>query len=115
MVYWVSLVAFLRCRLLSITCFSYFCSVFSTALRTHFEGTMDEPSSLAKPLELNQHSRFIIGSVSEDNSEDEISSLVKLDLLEEKEGSLSPASVSSDTLSDLGISSLQDGLALHMR
>ncbi|KAF4012060.1 hypothetical protein G4228_003352 [Cervus hanglu yarkandensis] len=76
---------------------------------------MDEPSSLAKPLELNQHSRFIIGSVSEDNSEDEISSLVKLDLLEEKEGSLSPASVSSDTLSDLGVSSLQDGLALHMR
>uniref|UniRef100_A0A2K6FKS5 Acetyl-CoA carboxylase alpha n=1 Tax=Propithecus coquereli TaxID=379532 RepID=A0A2K6FKS5_PROCO len=69
---------------------------------------MDEPSPLAKPLELNQHSRFIIGSVSEDNSEDEISNLVKLDLLEEKEGSLSPASVGSDTLSDLGISSLQD-------
>lgn len=85
------------------------------ALRAHFEEAMDEPSSLAKPLELNQHSRFIIGSVSEDNSEDEISNLVKLDLLEEKEGSLSPASVSSDTLSDLGISSLQDGLALHMR
>nr|XP_045746206.1 acetyl-CoA carboxylase 1 [Mirounga angustirostris] len=76
---------------------------------------MDEPSPLAKPLELNQHSRFIIGSVSEDNSEDEISNLVKLDLLEEKEGSLSPASVGSDTLSDLGISSLQDGLALHIR
>uniref|UniRef100_A0A2K5HVQ5 Acetyl-CoA carboxylase alpha n=2 Tax=Colobinae TaxID=9569 RepID=A0A2K5HVQ5_COLAP len=75
---------------------------------------MDEPSPLAKPLELNQHSRFIIGSVSEDNSEDEISNLVKLDLLEEKEGSLSPASVGSDTLSDLGISSLQDGLALHI-
>lgn len=76
---------------------------------------MDEPSALAKPLELNQHSRFIIGSVSEDNSEDEISSLVKLDLLEEKEGSLSPTSVSSDTLSDMGIPSLQDGLALHVR
>lgn len=75
---------------------------------------MDEPSPLAKTLELNQHSRFIIGSVSEDNSEDEISNLVKLDL-EEKEGSLSPASVSSDTLSDLGISGLQDGLAFHMR
>ncbi|XP_036079270.1 acetyl-CoA carboxylase 1 isoform X3 [Rousettus aegyptiacus] len=74
---------------------------------------MDEPS--AKTLELNQHTRFIIGSVSEDNSEDEISSLVKLDLLEEKEGSLSPASVSSDALSDLGLSSLQDGLALHVR
>nr|KAF6454464.1 acetyl-CoA carboxylase alpha [Rousettus aegyptiacus] len=83
------------------------------ALRAHFEGIMDEPS--AKTLELNQHTRFIIGSVSEDNSEDEISSLVKLDLLEEKEGSLSPASVSSDALSDLGLSSLQDGLALHVR
>ena len=75
---------------------------------------MDEQSPLAKTLELNQHSRYIIGSVSEDNSEDEISNLVKLDL-EEKEGSLSPASVSSDTLSDLGISGLQDGLAFHMR
>lgn len=107
--------AFLRCRLLFITCFSHLFFVFSVALRARFEGTMGEPSSLAKPLELNQHSRFIIGSVSEDNSEDEISNLVKLDLLEEKEGSLSPASVSSDTLSDLGISSLQDGLALHMR
>ncbi|ERE68586.1 acetyl-CoA carboxylase 2-like protein [Cricetulus griseus] len=85
------------------------------ALRAYFERIMDEPSQLAKTLELNQHSRFIIGSVSEDNSEDEISNLVKLDLLEEKEGSLSPASVSSDTLSDLGISALQDGLAFHMR
>lgn len=85
------------------------------ALRAYFKRIMDEPSSLAKPLELNQHSRFIIGSVSEDNSEDEISNLVKLDLLEEKEGSLSPASGSSDTLSDLGISSLQDGLASHIR
>ena len=106
---------FLRYRLLSITCFSHLPFIFSIALRDHFEGIMDEPSSLAKPVELNQHSRFIIGSVSEDNSEDEISNLVKLDLLEEKEGSLSPASVCSDTLSDLGISSLQDGLALHMR
>ncbi|CAO2644622.1 Acetyl-CoA carboxylase 1 [Lemmus lemmus] len=85
------------------------------AVRAYFQRIMDEPSPLTKALELNQHSRFIIGSVSEDNSEDEISNLVKLDLLEEKEGSLSPASVSSDTLSDLGISALQDGLAFHMR
>ncbi|KAL0597104.1 LOW QUALITY PROTEIN: Acetyl-CoA carboxylase 1 [Plecturocebus cupreus] len=89
--------------------------LLTSTLRAHFGGIMDESSPLAKPLELNQHSRFIIGSVSEDNSEDEISNLVKLDLLEEKEGSLSPASVGSDTLSDLGISSLQDGLALHIR
>lgn len=76
---------------------------------------MEESSQNAKPLEMNPHSRFIIGSVSEDNSEDETSSLVKLDLLEEKERSLSPVSVCSDSLSDLGLSSAQDGLASHMR
>ncbi|XP_054857973.1 acetyl-CoA carboxylase 1 isoform X2 [Eublepharis macularius] len=68
-----------------------------------------------KSLDLNAHSRFIIGSVSEDNSEDETSSLVKIDLLEDKEQSLSPASVSSDSLSDLAPSSVPDGLAIHMR
>ncbi|XP_075575892.1 acetyl-CoA carboxylase 1 isoform X3 [Pelecanus crispus] len=76
---------------------------------------MEESSQPAKPLEMNSHSRFIIGSVSEDNSEDETSSLVKLDLLEEKERSLSPVSVCSDSLSDLGLSNAQDGLASHMR
>ncbi|NXY89063.1 ACAC carboxylase, partial [Alcedo cyanopectus] len=76
---------------------------------------MEESSQPAKPLEMNPHSRFIIGSVSEDNSEDETSSLVKLDLLEEKERSLSPASVCSDSLSDLGLSNAQDGPASHMR
>ncbi|NWX44118.1 ACAC carboxylase, partial [Steatornis caripensis] len=76
---------------------------------------MEESSQPTKPLEINPHSRFIIGSVSEDNSEDEMSSLVKLDLLEEKERSLSPASVCSDSLSDLGLPNAQDGLASHMR
>ncbi|KAM6049506.1 acetyl-CoA carboxylase 1 isoform 3-T4 [Chlamydotis macqueenii] len=76
---------------------------------------MEESSQPTKPLEVNPHSRFIIGSVSEDNSEDETSSLVKLDLLEEKERSLSPVSVCSDSLSDLGLSNAQDGLASHMR
>uniref|UniRef100_A0A8D0FZT9 acetyl-CoA carboxylase n=1 Tax=Sphenodon punctatus TaxID=8508 RepID=A0A8D0FZT9_SPHPU len=76
---------------------------------------MEQSSPVAKPLELNSHSCFIIGSVSEDNSEDETSSLVKIDLLEEKERSLSPVSVSSDSLSDLGLPSVQDGLAIHMR
>lgn len=76
---------------------------------------MGEPSSVDKSLELNMHSRFIIGSVSEDNSEDETSSLVKIDLLDDKEQSLSPVSVSSDSLSDLAPSNVQDGLAIHMR
>lgn len=84
-------------------------------LRAQFGGAMEESSQPAKPLEMNPHSRFIIGSVSEDNSEDETSSLVKLDLLEEKERSLSPVSVCSDSLSDLGLPSAQDGLANHMR
>ncbi|KAL8199183.1 UNVERIFIED_CONTAM: hypothetical protein K2H54_036364 [Gekko kuhli] len=76
---------------------------------------MGEPVPDDKSLELSAHSRFIIGSVSEDNSEDETSSLVKIDLLEDKERSLSPVSVSSDSLSDLAPSSIQDGLASHMR
>ncbi|NXI04732.1 ACAC carboxylase, partial [Pachycephala philippinensis] len=76
---------------------------------------MEESSPANKALDTNAHSRFIIGSVSEDNSEDETSSLVKLDLLEEKERSLSPVSVCSDSLSDLGLPNAQDGLASHMR
>nr|XP_014436839.1 acetyl-CoA carboxylase 1 isoform X1 [Pelodiscus sinensis] len=76
---------------------------------------MEESSSNPKPLEVNLHSNFILGSVSEDNSEDETSSLVKLDLLEEKERSLSPLSVCSDSPSDLGLSSVTDSLASHIR
>ncbi|XP_032635240.1 acetyl-CoA carboxylase 1 isoform X2 [Chelonoidis abingdonii] len=76
---------------------------------------MEESSPTMKPLDLNLHSHFILGSVSEDNSEDETSSLVKLDLLEEKERSLSPVSVCSDSLSDPGLSNVQDGLASHIR
>uniref|UniRef100_A0A8C0HIY3 acetyl-CoA carboxylase n=1 Tax=Chelonoidis abingdonii TaxID=106734 RepID=A0A8C0HIY3_CHEAB len=84
-------------------------------LRAHFGVTMEESSPTMKPLDLNLHSHFILGSVSEDNSEDETSSLVKLDLLEEKERSLSPVSVCSDSLSDPGLSNVQDGLASHIR
>ncbi|XP_077168889.1 acetyl-CoA carboxylase 1 isoform X2 [Paroedura picta] len=84
-------------------------------VQTYIEGMMGEPVPDDKSLELNAHSRFIIGSVSEDNSEDETSSLVKIDLLEDKERSLSPVSVSSDSLSDLAPSTAQDGLASHMR
>ncbi|XP_053562795.1 acetyl-CoA carboxylase 1 [Bombina bombina] len=73
---------------------------------------MEEPPPHSKLLDLNQHSRFVIGSVSEDNSEDEFSSLVKLDL-EGIERSSSPASVCSDTLSDMGISSCQESLQMR--
>ncbi|XP_059573388.1 acetyl-CoA carboxylase 1 isoform X3 [Alligator mississippiensis] len=84
-------------------------------LRVHFGDSMEDSSLPAKHLELSAHSRFIIGSVSEDNSEDETSSLVKLDLLEEKESSLSPVSVCSESFSDLGLPNIQEGLASHMR
>ncbi|XP_012813279.2 acetyl-CoA carboxylase 1 isoform X2 [Xenopus tropicalis] len=73
--------------------------------------------SLPQSKLLDQHSRFIIGSVSEDNSEDEFSSMVRVDL-EDKERSSSPASIAStasDTLSDMGLSNYQDNLALQMR
>uniref|UniRef100_H9G678 Acetyl-CoA carboxylase alpha n=2 Tax=Anolis carolinensis TaxID=28377 RepID=H9G678_ANOCA len=87
----------------------------SHVVQSYLGGAMGDPSSADKLLELNAHSRFIIGSVSEDNSEDETSSLVKIDLIEDKEQSLSPGSVSSDSLSDLIPSGIQDGLAIHMR
>ncbi|XP_043910511.1 acetyl-CoA carboxylase 1 isoform X2 [Protopterus annectens] len=64
------------------------------------------------PPDMSKQSHFIIGSQSEENSEDEISLLGKLDLLEEKERSLSPASLSSDTLSDLGLGTMD---AVQMR
>ncbi|XP_075709617.1 acetyl-CoA carboxylase 1 isoform X2 [Rhinoderma darwinii] len=76
---------------------------------------MEEATPNLKIVDLNHHSRFIIGSVSEDNSEDEISSMVKVDLVEDREQSSSPASISSDTLSDMGLSSYQENLALQMR
>ncbi|XP_039363867.1 acetyl-CoA carboxylase 1 isoform X2 [Mauremys reevesii] len=90
-------------------------ATITRVLRAHFGVTMEESSPTTKPLELNLHTHFILGSVSEDNSEDETSSLVKLDLLEEKERSLSPVSVCSDSLSDSGLSNVQDGLASHIR
>lgn len=59
------------------------------------------------------HSHFIVGSVSEDNSEDETAG--KLDLqLEEIPRSLSPSSVSSDSTYEMGFDSL-DGALLNMR
>ncbi|XP_074869913.1 acetyl-CoA carboxylase 1 [Carettochelys insculpta] len=90
-------------------------AAITRVLRAHFKASMEESSSTPKPLEGSLHSHFIVGSVSEDNSEDETSSLVKLDLLEEKERSLSPVSVCSDSLSDPGLSNVQDGLASHIR
>lgn len=60
-----------------------------------------------------QHSHFIVGSVSEDNSEDETAA--KLDLqMEDNQRSLSPSSVSSDSTYEMGFDSL-DGPLHNMR
>ncbi|XP_021331869.1 acetyl-CoA carboxylase 1 isoform X2 [Danio rerio] len=59
------------------------------------------------------HSHFIVGSVSEENSEDETAG--KLDLqLEDNPRSLSPSSVSSDSTYEMGFDSL-DGPLHNMR
>ncbi|XP_039518321.1 acetyl-CoA carboxylase-like isoform X1 [Pimephales promelas] len=59
------------------------------------------------------HTHFIVGSVSEDNSEDETAG--KLDLqMEDNPRSLSPSSVSSDSTYEMGFDSL-DGALLNIR
>ncbi|XP_048093827.1 acetyl-CoA carboxylase 1 isoform X3 [Alosa alosa] len=60
------------------------------------------------------HSHFMVGSVSEENSEDEI--LGKLDPMaaEEKERSLSPSSVSSDSTYEMGFDGV-DGPSQNLR
>ncbi|GCB68953.1 hypothetical protein scyTo_0000973 [Scyliorhinus torazame] len=74
----------------------------------------DPATKLPELQPIGPHSKFIIGSVSEDNSEDEVGmNSSKSDILEDQERSLSPSSVNSDSLSDLGLS--QDGIALQMR
>ncbi|KPP69579.1 acetyl-CoA carboxylase 1-like [Scleropages formosus] len=70
-------------------------------------GTKPPPATATIPV-----SHFTIGSVSEENSEDEIPSKTEL-RLEEKERSLSPSSVSSDGTFDMGFDHV-DG-PLHMR
>ncbi|MBN3319914.1 ACACA carboxylase, partial [Atractosteus spatula] len=72
----------------------------------------DHPAGEPPEAPAALHSHFIIGSVSEENSEDEI--LGKADLLGDKERSLSPSSVSSDSQYELGFDHL-DGPLHHMR
>ncbi|XP_039612650.1 acetyl-CoA carboxylase 1 isoform X1 [Polypterus senegalus] len=75
----------------------------------------DQVPSVKEPLDSQAIlPHFTIGSVSEDNSEDEISGMAKGGLPDDKDRSLSPASVNSDSLPDLGFVSL-DGLSHHIR
>uniref|UniRef100_A0A672MT40 acetyl-CoA carboxylase n=1 Tax=Sinocyclocheilus grahami TaxID=75366 RepID=A0A672MT40_SINGR len=76
---------------------------------------MAEQDSTGKklPAVAALHSHFIVGSVSEENSEDETAG--KLDLqMEENPRSLSPSSVSSDSTYEMGFDSL-DGPLHNMR
>lgn len=76
---------------------------------------MAEQDSTGKklPAVAALHSHFIVGSVSEENSEDETAG--KLDLrMEENLRSLSPSSVSSDSTYEMGFDSL-DGSLHNMR
>uniref|UniRef100_A0A671PM36 acetyl-CoA carboxylase n=1 Tax=Sinocyclocheilus anshuiensis TaxID=1608454 RepID=A0A671PM36_9TELE len=76
---------------------------------------MAEQDSTGKklPAVTALHSHFIVGSVSEENSEDETAG--KLDLqMEENPRSLSPSSVSSDSTYEMGFDSL-DGPLHNMR
>lgn len=60
------------------------------------------------------HSHFVVGSVSEENSEDEILSKHENITVEEKERSLSPSSVSSDSTYEMGFDGI-DGPAHNLR
>lgn len=77
--------------------------------------SMAEQDSTGKklPAVAALHSHFIVGSVSEENSEDETAG--KLDLqMEENPRSLSPSSVSSDSTYEMGFDSL-DGPLHNLR
>lgn len=60
------------------------------------------------------HSHFMVGSVSEENSEDEILGKPEHIAVEEKERSLSPSSVSSDSTYEMGFDSI-DGPPHNLR
>lgn len=60
------------------------------------------------------HSHFIVGSVSEENSEDEIQGRPDLPLEEKETRSLSPSSCSSDSTCDMGFDHI-DGPVQNLR
>lgn len=60
------------------------------------------------------HSHFIVGSVSEENSEDEIQGKVDLQLEEKEARSLSPSSGSSDSTYEMGFDHI-DGPIHNLR
>lgn len=60
------------------------------------------------------HSRFMVGSVSEENSEDETQGKADLQMEEKENRSLSPSSCSSDSTYETGFEQV-DGTAHNLR
>lgn len=67
-----------------------------------------------RPAAAVLHSRFMVGSVSEENSEDENQGKADLQLGEKENRSLSPSSCSSDSTNETGFDQV-DGTAHNLR
>ncbi|TWW74939.1 Acetyl-CoA carboxylase 1 [Takifugu flavidus] len=67
-----------------------------------------------RPAAAALHSRFLVGSVSEENSEDEIQGKADLQLEEKENRSVSPSSCSSDSANETGFDQV-DGTAHNLR
>lgn len=67
-----------------------------------------------RPAAAALHSRFLVGSVSEENSEDEIQGKADLQLEEKENRSVSPSSCSSDSAYETGFDQV-DGTAHNLR
>lgn len=77
---------------------------------------MAQQDSAAKknPAVAALHSHFIVGSVSEENSEDEIQGKPDMQLEEKETRSLSPSSCSSDSIYEMGFDHI-DGSMHNLR
>ena len=85
-------------------------TVFGGCQRRSAMAEQEHPAK-KPPAAAALHSHFMVGLVSEENSEDEIPLKLAHLLDEEKERSLSPSSVSSDSTSEIGF----DGTAPNLR
>jgi len=77
---------------------------------------MAQPDGAAKkhPAVRDLHSSFLVGSISEENSEDEIQGKADMQLEEKETRSLSPSSGSSDSTFEMGFDHI-DGSMHNLR
>lgn len=73
-----------------------------------------EGAAKKKPTVASLHSHFIVGSVSEENSEDETQGKPDMQLEEKENRSLSPSSGSSDSTYEMGFDHI-DGPIHNLR